>query len=90
MHDTEREQRVIHAMTRHRDRPRLADAIAAVINQHNAEEADALSALAIVMERITAVQIGISYAEWAAYYQPTALPAAASTYTAATVADLDD
>lgn len=68
MRDNEREQRVMQAMTRHRDRERLADTIAATINQANAEEADALAALAIVMQRITAVQIGISYADWQAYY----------------------
>ena len=89
MHDTEREQRVIHAMTRHRDRQRLADAIAAVITQHNADTPDALGALAMTMERLTVIQIGDSYATWRAE-QPTAPPAAASPYAAATVADLDD
>lgn len=64
MNDNERKQRVMQAMTRHRDRERLADAIAATINQANAEEADALAALARVMERITAIRIGEPYHEW--------------------------
>lgn len=102
MNDNEREQRVIQAMTRHRDRERLADTIAAVINQANAEEADALAALAIVMQRITAVKIGISYADWKAYYTDGATirtmakvvdpPATddASPYAAAMAAELSE
>ena len=90
----EPETKIARAMQIHRDRLRLADALAATLAQHNAEQADALAALALAMERLTAIRIGESYADWRAEHDDDGAaadpPEPASPYAAAMAAELSE
>ena len=93
----EPETKIARAMQIHRDRLRLADAIAATLDQHNAEQADALAALALAMERLTAIRIAESYADWRADHDDDGTAASAlaqaanpSPYAAAMAAELSE
>ena len=86
----EPETKIARAMQIHRDRLRLADALAATLEQHNAEQADALAALAIAMQRLTAIRIADSYAGWRAEQADDGTAANPSPYAAAMAAELSE
>ena len=90
----EPETKIARAMQIHRDRLRLADALAATLEQHAAEQADALAALAIAMQRLTAIRIADSYAGWRAEQADDGTaadpPEPASPYAAAMAAELSE